>query len=64
MEIVDIQALAEECRPLADKGARWNLGELELFRHNLRMWAWYDRKEYADQCGGLIETLKRRVKTS
>ena len=53
--MIDIQQLAEECRQLAEQGARWNLGELELF-------AWSLRSDNEEQLKRLIETLKTRTK--
>ena len=55
-----IKELGKTCRASADKGARWNPGELEKFKHNLNLWAWYSRKEYLDQCDRLIDRLKQR----
>ena len=57
MEIVDIYKLAEECRELAKQGASFNREEAALFANSLRL-------KDTEMCNRLIETLKRRVKTS
>jgi len=50
-----IQEMGKECRRLADKGAKFNIGEAALFHRSIQT------GDLA-QCEALIRTLKERTK--